>query len=357
MNILFITAFPPCQKTAGQDYTRRLLEDLVKKGHSIRLIYSEYPGHEPELSQSITILRTIKPSYKNCLYKPSFHPFFTKRFTKETLVFIKSIADNFDMLYFDFSQVHLYSLYINHPNKVLMCHDVIAQKFSRKWVSQLPWIKKCENKLLTTSKMIVTFSEKDCNFIKENYSLPSIHVNFYLKHNKFVYNENNLIDNRFCFYGAWNRDENTECFLWFLINVYPELKNDKDFVVIGGGLPVNLKQKIEAYPNIKYLGFVDDPVLEISKCQALIAPLHKGAGVKVKVIDALTSGTNVIGTNVAFEGIEDNINNKLFTLAEKNDEYINAINNWKKYTVKQKQDAATEFFDKYNKNHFTDLLK
>ena len=119
----------------------------------------------------------------------------------------------------------------------------------------------------------------------------------------------------------------------------------------------NLKQKIEAYPNIKYLGFVDDPVLEISKCQALIAPLHKGAGVKVKVIDTLTSGTNVIGTNVAFEGIEDNINNKLFILAEKNDEYINAINNCKKYTVKQKQDAATEFFDKYNKNHSTDLLK
>lgn len=26
MNILFITAFPPCQKTAGQDYTRRLQE-------------------------------------------------------------------------------------------------------------------------------------------------------------------------------------------------------------------------------------------------------------------------------------------------------------------------------------------
>ena len=118
-----------------------------------------------------------------------FHPFFTKRFDFETLGFIQSIAAEYDMLYFDFSQVHLYSLYINHHNKILMCHDVIAQKFGRKGRIQLPWIKRSEGKLLRTASNIVTFSEKDCDFIKRTYGLDSVHVNFYLKNGRFDYGD------------------------------------------------------------------------------------------------------------------------------------------------------------------------
>lgn len=187
MKILYITAFPPCQKTAGQDYSRRLLCDFIDSGHKVSLIYAEYPEHSPELSEKIEVLRKVKSSLNNCLSKLKFHPFFTKRFDYETLAFIQSIVTDYDMLYFDFSQVHLYSLYINHPNKVLMCHDVIAQKFTRKGRLQLPWIKKSEESILRSASQIVTFSEKDCDFIKKTYGLESIHVNFYLKNGRFDY--------------------------------------------------------------------------------------------------------------------------------------------------------------------------
>ena len=116
MKILFITAFPPCQKTAGQDYTRRLILDLIEKGHEVSLIYAEYPSHTVNFPASVKILGTIHPSFKNCLKKPLFHPFFTRRFDENVLNLIQSVAADFDMLYFDFSQVHLYSpfdLYIN----------------------------------------------------------------------------------------------------------------------------------------------------------------------------------------------------------------------------------------------------
>ena len=96
--------------------------------------------------------------------------------------------------------------------------------------------------------------------------------------------------------------------------------------------------------------------MEIAKCQAPIAPLHKGAGVKVKVIDALSSGTCVIGTEVAFEGIEDNTENHLFFQADSPDSFVNIIKKWNKVNIKQKQTAADEFFNRYNTNHFSDLL-
>lgn len=358
MTILYITAFPPCQKTAGQDYSRRLLDDLVSRGHKISLVYAEYPGHEPELDNRITVLAKFKPSLKNCLSHLSFHPFFTRRFDKKILLLIKSVAKDFDMLYFDFSQVHIYSAFVNHPNKVLMCHDVIFQKFTRKGRMQLPWIKCSEKKLLSTAAKIITFSKKDSGVIKREYGFDSVPVNFYLKNGHFNYEseKNSVQKDTFCFYGAWNRSENSECLEWFIENVYPKLSDDFDFVIIGGGMDEKLKSKISAFQNIKVLGFVENPVAEIAKCQALIAPLRKGAGVKVKVIDALSSGTSVIGTDVAFEGIEDNKNFPLFFKAQATDDFCNILQGWKSVSNEQKQNAADEFFARYDTNHFADMI-
>lgn len=366
MTILYITAFPPCQKTAGQDYSRRLLDDLASRGHKLSLIYAEYPKHELEVSSQIKILSKIKPTLRNCFSLPFFNPFFTKRFDKNILRQIQKIAANFDMLYFDFSQVHIYSLFVSHPNKVLMCHDVICQKFSRKGKVFLPWIKYCEKRLLCSASKIITFSRKDCDVIKKEYGLNSTAVNFYLKNGRFDYEKLRIgkTENNFCFYGAWNRAENSTGLEWFLENVYPKLPVSADFqfVVIGGGMSERLKLKISAYKNFKILGFVENPVMEIAKCQALVAPLFKGAGVKVKVIDALSSGTPVIGTEVTFEGIEDNDKNPLFFKAGTSEKkklaqkIADILTNWKRISVNQKQNSTDEFFERYNRDKFADLL-
>ncbi|AEE17298.1 glycosyltransferase [Treponema brennaborense] len=359
MTILFITAFPPNQKTAGQDYTRRLLNDLTEKGHSVSLIYADYPGHSIELDNRVNVISVIHPDFRNCLFHLRLHPFYTRRFNSKTLECIKSRSAHFDLLYFDFSQIHVYSLFVNHPNKVLMCHDVICQKFSRKGKVQLPWIKRCEKKLLSTANKIVTFSKKDSNVIKCEYGLDSVPVNFYLKNGQFDYcsSKITIYENTFCFYGAWNRAENTECLEWFFSEVYPNVRGNIEYVVIGGGMSKSLKNWLCAYKNVKCLGFVDNPVVEIAKCQALIAPLHKGAGVKVKVIDALSCGCSVIGTDIAFEGIEDNSENKLFYVADLPGEYADLLNQWKTVSAENKQAVADEFFLRYNKNHFTDLIE
>lgn len=356
--ILFITAFPPNQKTAGQDYTRRLLNDLVQKGHSISLIYAEYPGHAPEIDSSIKLLGTIKPSIKNCLSLLSFHPFFTRRFDEKILSLVQSVAIDFDMLYFDFSQVHIYSLFIEHPNKVLMCHDVICQKFNRKGRMMLPWIKKSEKALLETASKIITFSKKDCNVIKTEYGFDSIPVHFYLKNGRFDYalEKVRVSENTFCFYGAWNRTENSQGLEWFLEKVIPLLSPGIQFVVIGGGLSSSLCKKLARHKSIKCAGFVEDPVLYIAECQALVAPLFKGAGVKVKVIDALSSGTKVIGTDIAFEGIEDNSIQPLFCKVRSAEDYARFLNGWHTVSLEEKQSAATEFFLRYDENRFVDMM-
>lgn len=361
MNILFITAFPPNTKTAGQDYTRRLLNDLVTKHHAVSLIYFTYPGHSIGISEGVNVLKSISPSVKNLLNASEYFPFFSKRFDKSLLKFINSIKDSFDILYFDFSQVHLYSLYVEHPCKILMCHDVIFQKAQRQFPVLLPWIRWCEQTLLKTGDYIITFSKKDSNLIHNQYGLTSYPVNFYLKENDFSSVQDNnyseVLKDTFCFYGAWNRKENLDGLLWFIKKVIPLVKQQFHFKVIGSGMSEKTTNYIKRVPGFEYVGFVENPMTEIMNCSALIAPLHKGAGVKVKVIDALSSGTKVIGTPVAFEGIEDNGNYPLFVQCTFATDFATVINNWNSNSVGDKANARAEFLERYDTNHFPDLIE
>ncbi len=355
IKILFITAFPPNQKTAGQDYSRRLLLDLVNKSFAVDLIYADYPKHEIELPECINVLLHYKPKLLNCFSLIKYHPFFTKRFNKKVLNYIKSISNNYDVLYFDFSQMHIYSKFVEHPYKVLMCHDIIFQKYTRKGKLQLPYILSSERNILQSASRIITFSKKDCVLLQNKYNLNSVSVNFYLKSERFIYN-NFKLNNCYGFYGAWNRPENVEALVWFADNVAPFLHSQQDFFIIGGSLSESVYEYIKSKGKFRYLGFVDNPLEELSKCQALIAPLKKGAGVKVKVIDALTAGCPVIGTSVAFEGIEDNKNSCLLYNCESAQDYIRLLDNWTMKSVEWRQQAADEFFHRYNNNHFSDYI-
>lgn len=355
--ILIITAFPPNQKTAGQDYTRRLILDLTDKNFKVDLIYAKYPNHEVEIPDCVNIVNVIRPNIINCLKKFYIHPFFSKRYEKSILKFIKEISGQYDMLYYDFSQVHLYSLGVNHPCKIVMCHDVISQKYSRKAGRlNLSWINYWEEKLLRSAKSGVTFSEKDSDIIGGEYGIKTHPVNFYLKSDGFVYEDDCLISNKFCFYGSWNRKENIESLEYFINNVNPKITSQNEYIVIGGGMDTDLSKKISKIRGFNYIGFVDDPVSYISECQALIALLHQGAGVKVKVIDALTSGTPVIGTSVTFEGITDNQHIPMFLKGEREEDFVSLIECWKLINKEKKQNAANEFYDRYNTNHFTELI-
>ena len=109
-------------------------------------------------------------------------------------------------------------------------------------------------------------------------------------------------------------------------------------------------------PNkINYLGFVQDSYARIVQSSAVIVPLFTGAGVKVKVLDSFTTGTPVIGTDVAFEGIPEI--EGLTNLAISAEDFADKINNFVPCTLEQKILKAKEFRKIYDKNHLDDKLQ
>ena len=169
------------------------------------------------------------------------------------------------------------------------------------------FIVKLEKFIFKQCDEIIVLSDKDSELIKNLYDINHIKVRPYIppkwttKVSRISYNKN-----VFVFFGNFNRQENLEALIWFLEEIFNELINKFPtfkWQVIG---EVNVDEvRLRKYnKSVEFLGFLDDPSTIFSGCSASIAPLKYGAGIKYKVLDSLAAGVPIIGTSVAFEGIE-----------------------------------------------------
>lgn len=104
------------------------------------------------------------------------------------------------------------------------------------------------------------------------------------------------------FFGAMNRKENILSVEWFIERVMPELESlGFRLVVLGGNPPEVLRQR--ASDSIIITGFVDDIAPYFEKSLCMVVPLVLGAGIKVKVLEAMSSGLPVLSNSIGIEGI------------------------------------------------------
>ena len=127
--------------------------------------------------------------------------------------------------------------------------------------------------------------------------------------NDIMNNSNNIIEARkninknILFYGAMNRMENEISAEWFIKNVMPEIKDTGAKYVIVGNKPSDELKKYES-DNVIITGFVQDIQPYFSSAMCLAAPIQAGAGVKVKILEAMAMGVPVLTNNIGIEGIE-----------------------------------------------------
>lgn len=103
------------------------------------------------------------------------------------------------------------------------------------------------------------------------------------------------------FYGFMQRKENESAVVWFIENVLPLLDTRYRFIVLGGKPSEQIKNK--ACDRIIVTGYIKDisPYLESSLC--MVVPLLLGAGIKVKILEALSAGKIVLTNDIGVEGI------------------------------------------------------
>lgn len=352
-NILFLTAHLPSLNAGGEKFTYLLIENL-SKNNNIDLIYFKY--HSDHFytcpNSNVKVLRVLNNSIpiklRNALQHPTIHPIFTIRFEKRLLKYIKNIlkSGKYDLVYLDHSQMFMYGKYLPNIKKILMSHDIMAQRYARKgnFICRRLVMREEKSLMQLPNCTVFTFSEKDNDIVAKYYGVHTKATHFFL--DKIIIDAiPNKIERRIILMGKWNRPDNLNGLIWFLNNVSQRLDKCLNIIIFGKWMPDKILKKIENLDNVEYLGFVKNPYSLIANSLAVISPLFSGAGVKVKVVEALACGTPVIGTDIAFEGILTK-DNAFMKIASDADEYVRSISNLN-ISVEERKHFKQKFLQEY----------
>lgn len=128
------------------------------------------------------------------------------------------------------------------------------------------------------------------------------------------------------FIGSFRHLPNIDGVLWFVKEVFPKVRqhfsNVKLFIV--GSDPTTEIKALSNNNDIIVTGYVPDATPYFSNSKAFIAPLLYGAGVKGKIVEAMSHGLPVITTPLGAEGLNLE-HGKNALIADNPDDYIKSI--------------------------------
>ncbi|MBU2746299.1 glycosyltransferase family 4 protein, partial [Acidithiobacillus caldus] len=122
------------------------------------------------------------------------------------------------------------------------------------------------------------------------------------------------------YYGDLTLPNNYNGLHWFCDKVLPELRRDSvQLHVAGKG-----SEQFSAYDGVRVCGFVDDIDAFVCKSQIVVAPIFSGAGVKIKVLDAIGYGKPMVTTPKGAEGFPVWLVNQMY-IASTADEFVQLL--------------------------------
>jgi glycosyltransferase involved in cell wall biosynthesis len=115
------------------------------------------------------------------------------------------------------------------------------------------------------------------------------------------------------FLGHMYYPPNEECLKVIVGKILPELiRLDKRYTItIVGNTPSSTIQKYKNVEGLFFKGGMDNLSDLLAEYDMGIAPINQGSGTRLKILDYMASGLQVITTNLGVEGLDPNISKHL----------------------------------------------
>lgn len=379
MKILFVTKFIPLPKSCGGKIgSYNLLQSLCKFSEVDYISFYENKDEINNITKIKEICSNVKVFYKEISigknrfknYKYIFNsiiknkPYFIEKFySKELSRYINSIdLFKYDLIVID--GLNLVQYFSKCKNKMLLQeHNIEFEilyryyKYERNlfkrsiYYNDYRKLKKYEINSIKKIKNIIYFTERDKeNMVKNiDFKQNAFIIPVAVDESEFFPLKKTDIKFEFKVYsnGSLKYTPNFEGLKWFDKEVIPIIKEKvKDFNLYHIG-SYNSEQRKQLSDNIVLLGYVDDIRKYMNSNIIHIVPLKIGGGIRVKILNSMSSGIPIVATTMAAEGIcvkdgesifladtAEDFANKLINLMNDSSLRMKFINNEKKITEK-----------------------
>lgn len=167
------------------------------------------------------------------------------------------------------------------------------------------------------------------------------------------------------FIGGFSHTPNQDAMKWFITEIYPALhEKGIKMTIAGSNVPAFIMEYKRRFSLLNIISNISVENLDklYSETRLSVVPLRVGAGVKGKTIEAMSKGTPVVGTFIAFEGIPKD-NNFPYVGCNSAQEMIDKIlstysdkNKWEELSEYGRQYVAKNFNKEIMKNTLQKIL-
>lgn len=322
MRVLVVSPFLPYPGVphAGGKLVHFLLTVLAKS-HSVFLVSRIFPGEDAyrkplqEMLAGIEVVHGPGPL-------ATANPLSVFN-TVDSYIRLGRLADavarreKFDVCQAEFTETGMFWEPPPGLPSVLTCHDIIAKPAFRKYAESrglhrlLAWggyrgRVAAERRAVTRFRRVFTLSEEDKDWGERLYPGVSFRVLRYPGGIGFTDLPREEGKNVILFFGALNRPQNVEAAEYFLEHAWPSVRNaipGARFVLAGAGAPARLREAASLYPGVTMTGYVENPEVLYKSAAVFVAPILRGGGIIVKILDAMAAGVAVVTTRFGNEGI------------------------------------------------------
>ncbi len=329
LRILFVAWEVPCLRHGGGVCMLNLLKRLSRR-HRVTLIHSfgvDEQGWAEEARPAVDRLISVPRDYHEARYvtDPGLPEVYRNNYTPELRAAIQRelLVTDYDLVNYEYLTVFPHVVSTPAVPSVLVVHEMpTAAKRTTYFknpsiathVDQLRDYLKTAYFLAETVPAeidhLITLTESDAGELLELGPRASVYVN------KIGVDCGDLAPPEgrepagdaptLVFLGNFRHTPNQQAALDFGTRVMPRVHQrhrQARFLVIGGFVPEALRA-LDGHHGTEILGFVDDFRPYLWDATAFVAPLTTGAGMRVKVLEALACGAPVVATPLAMEGLE-----------------------------------------------------